>query len=161
MHAASHSSVVFITHLSSSGSSTPPRMRTLRRWRTSPCATRASRRRTRSTASSPWASFDPARMARSALYHEMILYVALSKLSVLSMSCNVSLCPIILSCVDDMYHIDRDHHGLTLLYGCFWYLRKPCTPSLIKSSTHMRIPSLPVWSSNRVFFHYIAYTTYA
>ena len=56
-----HSSVVSITHLSSSRSSTPRPMRIQRRWRTSPCATRASRRRTRCTALSPWASSDRAR----------------------------------------------------------------------------------------------------
>lgn len=55
------SSVVSITHSSSCPSSTPRPMRIQPRWRTSPCATRASRRRTRCTALSPWASSDQAR----------------------------------------------------------------------------------------------------
>ncbi len=62
---AACSSVDFIAHLSSCRSSTPRPTRTRPRWHTSHCATRASRRRTRSTASSPWASSDRASLPLS------------------------------------------------------------------------------------------------
>ncbi len=97
----SHSSVVFITHLLSWGSSTPPQTRTLPRWRTSRCATRGSMRRTRSIASSPWASSEPQSPEGCPYVRIMMAYAPWSAVAVIMyvyiirplLPCRVLFCP--------------------------------------------------------------------